>query len=186
MIEFNAYKVIAGCRKNNRTDQNLLFEKYKRKVFGICLRYAASSDQAKDLQQESFIKIFNILKNNDLEIQSLESWIHRITVNTSIDYYRKQKRFGEIALNVESESEVVLPDIINKLHEEDLIKLIQGIPEPYRSVFNLYIIDGLSHKEISQMLTITESSSRSYLTRAKEFLKSNVMPRFYSNVKRYG
>lgn len=174
MIE-NDTDLIHGCRRNNREAQNLLFKKFGKKVLAVCCRYASSTDEAKDLQQETFIKVFHHLQKSHIDIQSLEAWVVRIAVNTSIDYFRSLRKIQEMHSN-EPTDVVVLPDIWSQLNEEDLIQLIQQIPNPYRLVFNLYIVEGFSHKEIGEKLEITESTSRSYLTRAKEHLKKKIFP----------
>jgi RNA polymerase sigma factor (sigma-70 family) len=162
-------ELILRCRRNDRIAQNLLFTTFERKVLGICMRYASSVDEAKDLQQEAFIKIFQSIGNNNNRIDSLERWVYRITVNTAIDHYRKRVKFTPIPLE-NATSSSVMPDVLDKLNEHELLALINDIPDPYRIVFNLYIIEGYSHKQASEQLGITESTSRSYLVRAKEFL----------------
>lgn len=174
--------LIERCRNDDRKAQNLLFKKYERKVLGICIRYTNSLDEAKDIQQDAFIKIFQNLKTNDKIVLSLDKWIYRITVNTSIDYFRRQKGIevstDEVLIIVEQ------PVVLEQLNEEELIGLIQQIPLPYRLIFNLYIIEGYSHKEIAEKVGLEESTSRSYLTRAKEFLRNKLTQS--ENKKGYG
>lgn len=175
--------LIQRCRQDDRKAQNLLFNIYEKKVLTVSIRYSSSIDEAKDIQQEAFIKVFNHLKSNVIEILSLEKWIIRITVNTAIDYFRSQKRienFNDQFLFPVAEQPVVL----DQLKEEELIAMIQQIPDPYRLIFNLYIVEGYSHKEIATMMNIEESTSRSYLTRAKDFLKSKLTQP--ENKKGYG
>lgn len=164
------HQLLDGCRRNDRLCQNLLYDKYKKKVLGICLRYARDLDQAKDIQQESFIKVFQSLSRQMMNIDSFDAWISRITINTAIDYFRKEKMVFELR-----QSSIVIdsnePEILSKLRQDDLILIIQSIPLPYRIVFNLYVIDGYSHREIAKILTINESTSRSYLTRARDSIK---------------
>lgn len=166
-------QLIERCRGNDRKAQNLLFKKYERKVLTICRRYTSSLDEARDVQQDAFVKIFKSIAANHIEIDSLPQWINRITVNIAIDSFRKQKRLEEVHQQVNS-IETVNPEILDRLDQEQLVKLIQSIPIHYRTVFNLFIIEGYSHNEISEMLKIEESTSRSYLTRAKEFLKKKL------------
>lgn len=167
-----AEELALQCSRNNRKAQNLLFSTYERKVLSICLRYASSIDEAKDIQQETFIKVFQSLRSNE-KITSLDSWIVRIAINTSIDYFRKQRSIskGITQLPFLTTEE---PVILDQLNEIELLELIKQVPNPYRMVFNLYIIDGYTHKEIGEKLEVTESTSRSYLTRAKEFLRSMI------------
>ncbi|MFZ1807352.1 MAG: RNA polymerase sigma factor [Cyclobacteriaceae bacterium] len=175
--------LILRCRKDDRKAQNLLFNIYEKKVLAVVIRYTSSIDEAKDIQQEAFIKVFNNLKSNVTAILSLEKWIIRIAVNTAIDYFRKQKRIEN--LNDQFLFPVAeQPVVLEQLKEEELITLIQQMPDPYRLIFNLYIVEGYNHKEIAMMVNIEESTSRSYLTRAKDFLKSKLTQP--ENKKGYG
>lgn len=162
-----------GCRHNDRRAQNLLFNKFERKVFAICRRYAGSNDISLDIQQEAFIRIFQSLMQAHQPIQSLESWIHRITVNVAIDHFRKERKLME-TVGDDMVTTSIPPEILSRLDEEQLIALLQTIPSPYRLVFNLFVVDGFNHREIADQLGITESSSRAYLVRAKEFLKKKL------------
>lgn len=179
----NDEDIIRGCRNDNRTAQNLLFTNYERRVLGVCLRYASNPDEAKDIQQETFIKIFRNLKSVATKIDSLEKWIIRIAVNTAIDYFRKERSLKSISDH--ASLQITAPTVLDKLSEEELIALIHTIPNPYRAVFNLFIVDGYSHKEIGDMMGITESTSRSYLTRAKDFIKE-VIERREKKIISYG
>ena len=167
-------KLIHRCRKNDRKAQNLLFTKYEKKVLTICRRYSSSLDEAKDIQQEAFIKLFRSINNSDGEIESLQKWVNRLTVNVAIDHARKQRRIDDSKQTIDSTG-TVAPTVLEALHEEELIALIQSIPNPYRIVFNLFIIEGYSHKEIGEQLQVEESTSRSYLTRAKSILKEKLI-----------
>jgi RNA polymerase sigma-70 factor (ECF subfamily) len=175
--------LIQRCRQDDRKAQNLLFNIYEKKVLAVSTRYSSSIDEAKDIQQEVFIKVFNNLKSNVNTILSLEKWIIRIAINTAIDYFRKQKRM-ENSIDQFLFPIAQQPVILEQLKEEELIALIQQMPDPYRLIFNLYIVEGYSHKEIASMVDIEESTSRSYLTRAKDFLKSKLTQP--ENKKGYG
>lgn len=168
-------EILDGCRKGDRHAQNLLFEKFKGKIFSICRRYTSSLDEARDIQQDSFIKIFNSIVQTNREIDSIEKWIYRITVNTAIDFIRKQNLTLRVELYDQSQDVGINAEVLEMMDHDDLINVIQFVPDPYRAVFNLYIVDGYSHKEIAELLTITESTSRSYLTRAKEYLKKAIV-----------
>lgn len=163
-------KVLQGCISGNREHQALLYKHFSPVMFGICLRYATDYHTAEDILQEGFVKVFNNLTKFRGE-GSFEGWMKRIFVNTSIEYYRKainQMRMVDIA---------IVPDpsfdnkIISTLAKEDLLKLIQKLPSGYRAIFNLYIIEGYSHKEIAEMLSISEGTSKSQLARARATLK---------------
>ncbi len=168
-------QIIAGCRKNRRKEQNALHDRYKDKVMGICLRFARSEDEAKDLCQESFMKIFKSLKSAR-KIENLESWIHRITVNHAIDDYNKLKRrIDSEPFNQEEqpwfEDEKTIIERLDTIH---LLEIINRLPTGFRMIFNLYMIDGFSHEEIAGKLQISTSTSRSQLTRAKRMVKNEL------------
>ncbi|MEQ1587597.1 MAG: sigma-70 family RNA polymerase sigma factor [Cyclobacteriaceae bacterium] len=170
--------LIKLCRKNDRKGQQQLFDLFKRKVMGICLRYASSRMEADDILQEAFIKIFHsLIRNETIEIVSLGAWIHRITTNTAITfYYKERNNNGVLQLDQvnEKNSVVSAESVLEALNEEELLSLIQEMPLGYRMVFNLAIIEGFDHREIGNKLGITESSSRSQLTRAKAWLKERI------------
>src|SRR5262249_17236667 len=154
-----------SCRKNDRKAQNLLFEKYKKKVLFICMRYTSNQDEAKDILQDAFIRIFKSLMSEKENILSLASWIHRITANTAVDHVRKtrNKLFTEDITLTPFSSENVTP--LEALSAQEILDVIQQMPDGYRIVFNLFIIEGFDHKEIAAMLDTSETTSRSQLTR---------------------
>ncbi|MEQ8426125.1 MAG: sigma-70 family RNA polymerase sigma factor [Cyclobacteriaceae bacterium] len=166
-------EIIHRCRNNDRKAQNLLFKKYEKRVLTICRRYSSSLDEAKDLQQESFIKLFKSIKSSSYDILSLDKWVNRLAINVAIDHSRKQRRIEDAQQLIDSANSVE-PSILESLQEEELIALIQSIPNPYRIVFNLFIIEGYNHMEVGEKLEIGESTSRSYLTRAKNYLKEKL------------
>jgi RNA polymerase sigma-70 factor (ECF subfamily) len=140
---------------------------------GISISYAKSRDLAQEIVHDSFLKFFDSVQKLD-HMPSIKPWLRRITVNTAIDYYRKNRKFLQ---HVEADGETPIfhqelaPDL---LAYEEILKLISRLPEDYRMVFNLYEIEGFSHKEIAEQLDITESSSRVYLTRAKSKLRQMI------------
>ena len=144
-------------------------------MFGICLQYGHDYSTAKDLMQEGFIKVFNKLHMFRYE-GSFEGWIKRIFINTSIEYYRKannRKFFVEL-----DQANTIVYDsiIIDRLATQDLINIVQKLPNGYRTIFNLYVIEWYNHKEIGKMLGISEGTSKSQLARAKATLKRNIKP----------
>jgi RNA polymerase sigma factor (sigma-70 family) len=173
--------VIAGCRKNERQAQNLLFKYFEKKVLAVCMRYTSSFDEARDLQQETFIKVFRVLIQTSEVIDSIDSFIVRVAVNTAIDFLRKKKSLSLDAA-AENQNAIMFPAALDSLNEEDLIRVIQCLPPACRTVFNLSVIEGYAHKEIGKMLHITESASRAYLTRAKQLLRVKISEQT-SNVK---
>lgn len=169
MKELSDKELIKRCLKGKADAQRLLYDKYSGVVYAICFRYAKNQEDAKDLLQETFINVFNSLKSFK-GAGSFEGWIKRIAVNCAIRHYKKNaKRIdsGDPELSPEAET---YTSILDELSAQELLQVINGLPDGYRMVFNLYAIEGYSHKEISKELGITESASRSQLTRARKIL----------------
>lgn len=163
--------VIQQCIAGNRASQELLYKKFSPRMFAICLRYANDKQSAEDILQEGFIKVFNNLDKFRAD-GSFEGWIKRIFVNTSIEYYRKSivaKRYVEIekVYNHQSKEE----SAVSKLMKKDLMSMVQRLPVGYRTVFNLYAIEGYTHREICKLLEISEGTSKSQLARARAMLQ---------------
>jgi RNA polymerase sigma factor (sigma-70 family) len=166
--------LIKECLNGSVRAQKTLFDKFAPKMFGVCLRYCKSREQAEDALQEGFIKVFFKLKDFKLE-GSFEGWVRRIMVNTSLDTLRK-----EMKISSEIEVEDVLSgkessiSVLSQLAEAELISLIQAMPDGYRVVFNMFAIEGYSHQEIAQNLGITESTSKSQYLRARAYLRERL------------
>lgn len=159
---------------------HLVFEKIYQvispKMFGVCLRYASDRDEAKDILQESFIKIYHQL-NTFRHEGSFEGWAKRIVVNTALAYFRSNTKWKNIALedidevfDIESED-----DILSYLSNQDILHLIQELPPSYRLVFNLYVFEGLKHREIAEQLSIGEGTSKSNLADARKILQKKLL-----------
>lgn len=162
--------LIESVIRKERWAQKALYDEYYGYLMSVCLRYSDSENEAEDLLHESFIKIFN---NIDKYIvgTSLKNWVMKIAVNTAIDNMRKKKNAKIIKLEVAGEFQFVTEDALSQLTAEEIIKAIQKLSDIYRSIFNLYVIEGYSHKEISELLNISESTSRSNLVKARKKLK---------------
>ena len=164
-------QIIRGCLNEERWAQRTLYETYYGKMMGVCLRYANNSEDARDILNEGFIKVFRYLDRYQVGT-SLESWIRRILINTAIDFYRKAMRHRtedlEYAKHTPSQDE----DVISHHSAQDIMAAVQQLPPAYRAVFNLYAIEGYSHKEIGEALGISESTSRSNLVKARTKLKA--------------
>jgi RNA polymerase sigma factor (sigma-70 family) len=158
--------LIEACVRQERWAQKLLYEEYYGKMMGVCLRYATNEDEALDILHEGFIKVFKHAGKYEIGT-SLSSWIRRIMVNTAIDYYRKtvRRRTEDLAEAFDLSSPEA--DAISQCSEQEILALIQQLSPAYRAVFNLYVIEGYSHKEIAEMLDTTESTSRSNLVKAR-------------------
>jgi RNA polymerase sigma-70 factor (ECF subfamily) len=163
--------ILQGCKKNNAVAQKNLYEKYSGKMLAVCYRYAHSHEDAEDMLQEGFIKVFSQI--NTFENRgSFEGWIRRIIVHTCINILKKNKKFNDsvdlIHANSVQVREERIPSIIQA---KQIVECIRLLPVGYKTVLNLYAIEGFSHKEIGAMLEIEESTSRSQYTRAKAMLE---------------
>ncbi|PID95081.1 MAG: RNA polymerase subunit sigma-70 [Bacteroidetes bacterium] len=170
-------EVIEDCLKGKKRAFRKLYHRYSGLMLGICMRYARNQSEAEDILQEGFIKIYQNLKGFRFQ-GSFEGWMKRIMVNTALNYNRNNlKHHFHLEINeVEVFSSPNETVTINK-HEypfdtEDLMKMIQALPTGYRTVFNLYIFEGYSHKEIAEMLQISENTSKSQLSKARKNLQN--------------
>ncbi|SDK79740.1 RNA polymerase sigma-70 factor, ECF subfamily [Salinimicrobium catena] len=173
-------KLISQCRKQDREAQEKLYREYADKLFVLCLKYAGNYEEAKDILQDGFIKIFqNIAQFRGKG--TFEGWMTRIMINTALKKYQNRSVF----LSIEEEwvEEPEIEDDEELLSLNVLIDLVQELPERYRLVFNLYSLDGYSHKEIAEMLNITEGTSKSNLARARIKLKEKIEDHRTKNLK---
>lgn len=164
-------EIIEGCIKGKASAQEELYKLYSRRMMAVCLRYTKSRFEAEDIFHEAFVKVFKSL--NSWQGGSFEGWVRRIFVNTAINQYYKNKKY----LNHldTSHAEAFLPsadNVISELSNNELLELINKLPEGYRIIFNLYVIEGYNHKEIADMLKIAEGTSKSQLSKAKVYLKN--------------
>ena len=166
-------ELIEGCKRGSRATQKALYDRYCRKMLAVCLRYSKTTAEAEDIVQEGFVKVFQGLKDFRQE-SKLETWITRIMVNTALNAQRKKLYLypmvdvTELAL---SEQEVS----ISGMHFNQLLEMIQSLPQGCQVVFNLFAIEGYSHKEISEMLGVSEGTSKSQFARAKSLLQAKIL-----------
>lgn len=161
--------LIEGCIKNNRDAQYKLYRLLSAKMFSVCLRYAKDREAAEDILQEGFVKVYNNIEKFRKE-GSFEGWVRRIMVNTAVEYYRKNVKMYPVVSLEERVVEVDYDTIGDDLEVADIMKLIDQLSHGYRTVFNLYAIEGYSHKEIAETLQISEGTSKSQLARARYLL----------------
>ena len=167
-------KIISGCQRNEVKAQKELFDLFGEKMFGICLRYAGCSEDAKDILQDGFLKVYEKIqqfKNKG----SFEGWMRRIFVNTALEKYRGQYKIINIQDNRIDFDDQSYEDISSIVSAKELVKIIGELSVKYRTVFNLYAIEGYSHKEIAEMLNISEGTSKSNLSRARAILQEKVI-----------
>jgi len=168
-IQTEDRELVKACLKNDRQSQELLYRKYARQMYHVCLSYSGDKDEAKDILQEAFLKVF----------RNLDKYSRRIVSNTAIDYYRSKRR-TEFSLPIEearnihdnqsSEAEI-------KLEAEEVFAMIRQLPEGARIIFNLFAVEGYSHKEIAVKLDISESTSKSQYQRARMLLMEMISKR---------
>jgi RNA polymerase sigma factor (sigma-70 family) len=166
--------LVIECVKGNSRAQRMLFERFSQKMLGVCLRYAKSTEQAEDVLQDGFVKVFS--KLNDFKHDgSLEGWIRRIMVNTSLDQIRKENKFlGNTSLDNVDYKLQNNAFVLENLAAKDLMKMVQSMPVGYKVVFNMFAIEGYSHKEISEHLGISENTSKSQYSRARAYLRERL------------
>ena len=170
----NLSRMWEGCLRNERKEQEALYRALAPKMLAVCMRYANDKDEAQDILQEGFIKMFNNVHKYRGD-GNLEGWIRRIMVHTAISRYRKLKPMVLVEDMTENDLDVSASNNANNLEVNDLMKLVQQLPNTYRSVFNLYAIEGYSHQEIGTKLGITELLSRTTLYRARNILKEKLL-----------
>ena len=163
-------ELIEGCKAGERRCQHKLYNLLAKKMYGVCLRYAKDSIEAEDILQDGFIKVFTKMDQFSFS-GSFEGWVRRIMVNTALEYYRRSSKMHSVGEIEEAKDEIASEEIMGNINAQDLIKLIQSLPVGYKTVFNLYAIEGYSHKEIAGKLEITESTSKSQFSRAKVALQ---------------
>jgi RNA polymerase sigma factor (sigma-70 family) len=174
VISYTEQEIIAACIKGDGKAQQKLYDTHKKVMFGICLRYSNTYDEAKDILQEGFIKVFS--KMTQFTAQgSFEGWMKRIFVNTALEYYRSQKNhmYHDDVNNAFDKPHHDYT--VDKMSTKEILELMQQMAPGYRNVLNLYIIEGYSHAEIAEMLGITEGTSKSQLSRARILLQQAIL-----------
>jgi RNA polymerase sigma factor (sigma-70 family) len=167
--------IIEGCIAGKRSAQNALYRKFSAMMLSVCMRYAQNRDEAEDILQEAFIKIFQNIASFRGE-GSFEGWMKRIMINHALNHYRKNKKTPFTQdINEINEQDIIGKEEIQGHHEpvsaDILLSLIQLLPQGYRMVFNLYVFEEYSHKEIAKELNISESTSKTQLLKARRMLR---------------
>lgn len=164
-------ELVHNCKKGNRIAQEQLYKQYAGRLFGVCLKYSRNKTEAEDNLHDSFITIFQKIDQYKFK-GSFEGWLKRVTVNTVLQKYRKEEYLSVITDNVEEEITVETGYVEVELPV--LLKYIQDLPNKYRLTFNLYVLDGYSHKEIAELLGTSVGTSKSNLARARIILKEKI------------
>lgn len=166
-------ELIDGCRKGERSSQRALYDRYCRKMMVVCLRYSKTTAEAEDILQEAFVKVFQGIKDFRQE-SKLETWITRIMVNTALNAQRK-KLYLFPMVDVEETNLTEEEVSISGIHFKELLDMIQALPQGCQVVFNMFAIEGYSHKEIAEMLGVSEGTSKSQYARARSLLQNKLM-----------
>jgi RNA polymerase sigma-70 factor (ECF subfamily) len=168
------HELIRDCRQGNRNAQRDLYDMYSSKMYALCYRYVRNPMEAEDIMVIAFMKVFDHIGQFKGE-GSFEGWIRRIMVNEALSHLRKNRNMY-LETDIEyADQQPHYEEHYNQLEADDLVKMIQELPAGYRTVFNMYAIDGYAHKEIAEQLGITESTSKSQLNRARAYLKKMLL-----------
>lgn len=165
--------LIRRCLSGDRRAQEQLYKQFAPKMYAVCLRYAGNSEDAQDILQDGFVKVFRNLDKYRAD-GSFEGWVRRIFVNTAIEHYRRSSNMYPITESQEAALEDKGWSAMDNLNIKDLMEIIQELSPGYRTVFNLYVVEGYTHKEIADMMGISEGTSKSQLARAKAILQSKI------------
>lgn len=169
--------IIEGCRERNSQAQNLLYKQFFGYAKSVCLRYSSSNEEAKEILNHGFLKVFNNIEKFDTELP-FKAWLRTIMINTAINYYKKYKKnYSEIGFDVAGEP-TYDDAIISNITAEEILLLVQKLSPVYRAVFVMYVVDGYNHKEIAEILEINEGTSRSNYLKARTRLQSLIQSEF--------
>jgi RNA polymerase sigma-70 factor (ECF subfamily) len=164
-------QLIEGCKRSEHKAFEALYKKYAMRMMAIAQRYCNTTFESEDVLQEAFIKVFQKINSFDSK-GSFEGWLKRVVVNTAINHYHQTyKQKLQVEVEKADIHETILPDAVSKMSNEELLSVIKELPEGYRMVFNLYVIEGYTHKEIGEMLNISDGTSKSQLAKAKNMIK---------------
>lgn len=165
-------ELVRGCINGDRRCEQALYRRYSAKMLGVCRRYCKRLEEAEDIFQEGFLKAFDGLSSFKFQ-GSFEGWLRRIMVNAAITYYHRMKGKEVLPFEDDFDAEVV-SGVVEKISARELMSLIDELPAGYRMVFNLFAIEGYSHKEIAEMMNINEGTSRSQLNKARQQLQKRL------------
>ena len=166
-------ELVRLCKKKSAVAQQQLYKLLAPKLFGVCLRYAGNRTEAEDILQDGFVKIFTKIGQFDFK-GSFEGWARRVVVNCALTHYRRESKLCAVPDIAEYDTQLASDDVLSVISGNELMQMVQQLTPQYRTVFNLYAIEGFSHQEIGQMLNISEGTSKSNLSRARCLLQEKV------------
>jgi RNA polymerase sigma-70 factor (ECF subfamily) len=186
-VEFSP-EILNKIKKGHPGAQRLLYDAFKMELFNVCRRYSSDEATAKDMFQEGFIKIFKDFHQFNIQRGTVRSWVRKVMVNAALQHIRSNKKWnGTLEINALPNHDLSYRDnILDTLSMEEIQKLIVQMPDGYKMVFNMYLIEGFSHKEIAQMLDITESTSKSQLYKSKQWMRNKLVELDPGLLKEYG
>ncbi|MDR1114869.1 MAG: sigma-70 family RNA polymerase sigma factor [Tannerella sp.] len=168
-------QLINGCIDGDRKAQRALYDKYSRKMMGVCLRYVKDMEDARDLMQEGFIKLFTHIRDYTGE-GSIDGWVRKIFINCALERLRHRDVLRDAGdINDMNYTEIPDETFVSDISSEELMEYVKSLPDGFRMVFNMYAIEGYSHKEIGEILNISESTSRSQYMRARKWLRKKIL-----------
>jgi len=164
---------LEGCKQQDRESQRMLYKHHYAYAMNICLRYSQNREEAKEILNDGFMKVFSKIEQYNPETSFL-GWLRKIMINTAIDHYRKEVKHYHHASIENEHLQVTKTSVLDDISHEELMQLVQQLSPAYRAVFNLYAIDGYNHKEIAEILGISEGTSKSNLSKAREVLREKL------------
>lgn len=166
-------ELVRGCQREDRLAQKRLYEKFYGRMMAVCLRYASNRDEAAEILNKGFLKVFNMIKTYDPEKGRIDSWIYKIMMNTAIDHFRSEFRHRNNIVDMEQAYYVGdNTDVLHQISADEIIELIQKLSPAYRTVFNLYVMEGMTHAEIGEQLGISEGTAKSNLAKARKKMQA--------------
>jgi len=173
-MQVDLYKeeeIVKGCQRNERKYQEVLYRLYSRKMYGICMSYAGNRELAQDMLHDAFLKIFRTIDTYKMD-GSFEGWMRRVVTNTAIDQLRSKQRLNNyISDEMEETLQIKNPSVHSQLATKEILNLVSHLPDGARAIFNLFALEGFTHREIAEQLQISEGTSKSQYNRARNLLK---------------
>lgn len=165
--------LIKGCREGDPASQEKLYKQFSAAMYGLCLQYSSSTEDAQDIMQDAFIKVFKKI-DQVKDAKAFPGWVRRVMINTALERYRSQVLLKNVDEAPLPQGELISESVLDELEAEEIVMMIQELSPKYRMVFNLYAIEGYNHKEIAEKLNISEGTSKSNLSRARAILQEKV------------
>ncbi len=186
-MEFSP-EILNKIKKGHPGAQRILYDAFKMELFNVCRRYSSDESTAKDMFQEGFIKIYKDFHQFNIQRGTVRSWVRKVMVNAALQHLRSNKKWnGRMEINGIPKEDLSYSDnILDSLSMKEIQKLIAEMPDGYKMVFNMYLIEGFSHREIAEMLDITESTSKSQLYKSKQWMRNKLVELDPGLQKEYG